>query len=141
MGDASVDWKQRACDYFDTLQEFEAKCKEHQIAREVAEERSRDLYAQQQRAVEKENHKDRQIRDLLLEKASLAHDVEQLCQGVKVRSTFSPLPLATRFPAPTVCSSAVSWPASAGGFQLVEEGWPRGRGADRVHGAHANEER
>ena len=92
MGDAGVDWKQRACDYFDTLQEVEEKCKEHQIARETADERSRDLYAEKQRAVDTNNHKDRQIRDLQLEKASLQRDVEQLCQGLKVRS--APLPQA-----------------------------------------------
>ncbi len=81
-----VDWKQRACEYFETLQQLEEKCKEHQIARETADERSRDLYAEKQRAVDVENHKERQIRDLQLEKASLQRDVEQLCQGLKVRS-------------------------------------------------------
>ena len=87
-----MDWKQRASEYFDTLQALEEKCTEHQVAREVAEERSRDLYAQQQRAVDADNHRDRQIRDLLLEKESLQHDVEQLCQGLKVRCSLCPAP-------------------------------------------------
>ena len=92
MGEEAVDWKQRASEYFDTLQALEEKCTEYQVAREVAEERSRDLYAQQQRAVDADNHKDRQIRDLLLEKESLQRDVEQLCQGLKVRCALCPAP-------------------------------------------------
>ena len=111
MGDEAavdVDWKQRACDYFETLQELEGKCQQHQIAREAAEERSRDLYAKQQRAIDADSHKDRQIRDLQLEKASLARDVEQLCQGIKVRCALSP---TSTGPVSTVRNSVVSWPA------------------------------
>lgn len=100
---AAVDWKQRAGEYFETITELQEKCNEHQIARETAEERSRDGYAKEQRAVDADNHKDRQIRDLQLEKASLQRDVEQLCQGIKVHPPSlpaSPAPALPRSPVP-----------------------------------------
>eukprot|EP01046_Picozoa_sp_COSAG06_P019930 COSAG06_NODE_1438_length_9460_cov_20.641491_2_plen_154_part_00 len=130
--DGPVDWKQRACEYYETLQELQAKCTQHQLARETAEERSRDLYAKEQRAVDTDNHKDRQIRDLQLEKASLQRDVEQLCQGLKVRRFC----LRVLAPLSCLCSTCVRLGrCAAGGHRMGGRGRPRGRGADRVHGA------
>jgi hypothetical protein len=81
----SVDWQQRAQDYFDSMTKLQERSAEHQAMRDKAEERSRDTYAKEQKSIEANNLKDRQIRDLKLDKTKLQRDVEQLCQGLKVR--------------------------------------------------------
>ena len=111
----SVDWQQRAQDYFDSMTKLQERSAEHQAMRDKAEERSRDTYAKEQKSIEANNLKDRQIRDLKLDKTKLQRDVEQLCQGLKVRPAPPP---SSSPPAEPVVSSVQpgdsSWSDSAG---------------------------